>query len=277
MRGWMNDMPSSSWCGMGGRVLALACGIVLAATGASAQTTPPSERRVIIGTSLGVQFVKDAFQNTIDYELFQEAGEFGASYNITTDTAVDAGAAVRLWKRLGVGVEVSHFYKRTSAAIEAKVPHPFFFGFSRTATGVAGRVTRRELALHMQAQYWYLFKDAVLVRGFFGPTYFDVSHDLVTTIDTVEVGFPFEEVALAGFGAEKLSRSALGFNLGFDVSYYGLRDLGFLGDSSVLDHIAMAFTLRYSRGTSSVELDGGFQPSFELGGTHLGIGVRLAF
>lgn len=275
----MDDMARDRGCGLRtwGRALVLGFGLALGATAASAQTPSPGERRVIIGASLGVQFVKDAFQNTVDYELFQEASEFGASYNVTTDTAADAGASFRLWERFGVGVEVSHFYKRTSAVIEAEVPHPFFFGFPRTITGVAGGVTRRELALHMQAQYWHLFKNAVLVRGFFGPTYFDVSHDLVSEIDTAEVGFPFEEVTLVGFGTEKLSKSALGFNIGFDVSYFGLRRLGFLGRSGVLDHVAMAFTLRYSRGTSSVKLNGGFQPSFELGGTHLGIGVRVAF
>ena len=35
--------------------------------------------------------------------------------------------------------------------------------------------------------------------------------------------------------------------------------------------------LRYSRGTSAVVLDRGFQPSFELGGTHLGAGLRVGF
>ncbi len=252
----------------------LGYGLVLGATGASAQTPSPDERRVIIGASLGVQFIKDAFQNKINYEVFQEAGEFSASYNITTDKAVDAGVSVRLRERLGVGVEVSHFYKPTSAAVEAEVPHPFFYGFPRRSTGVTDSVTRRELALHMQVEYWQMLGDAVLVQGFFGPTYFEVNHDLVSGIDTAEVGFPFEEVTLVAFETQKLTKSALGFNIGFDVSYYGL---GFLGRSSVLDHIAMAFTLRYSRGTSNVELGGDFQPSFELGGTHLGLGVRVAF
>ena len=120
---------------------------------------------------------------------------------------------------------------------------------------------------------------------------FNVGHDLVTAIETQEVGFPFEQVTLTGHTKERLNQtstppcrtpsptptSAPGVNLGLDVAYFGLRELGFLGGSGRLDHIALAFVLRYSRGTSAVVRDGGFQPSFELGGTHLGAGLRVGF
>ena len=266
----------------GGAVVLLAGALVLvivvgAVTEAAAQTPAPADRRVVIGTSLGVQFVRDAIRNTIEFELFQERGEFAANYDITTDTAFDVTAAVRLWKRFGLGVELSYFYTLTTAALQADVPHPFFFGLPRSTSGSATGVTRRELAVHMQAQYWHVVTDTLLVRGFFGPTVFNVGHDLVTAIETQEVGFPFEQVTLTGHTKQRLNQSAPGFNLGLDIAYFGLRERGFLGHSPRLDHIALAFVLRYSRGTSAVMLDGGFQPSFELGGTHLGAGLRVGF
>lgn len=265
-------------CGVRCLALVLVNTIVQSATGASAQALSPADRQVIVGTSFGAQFIKDAFQNNIGFELFQEGGEFAAHYDIKTAPAFDAGVSIRVWKRFGVGVEFSHAYKVTSASIEADVPHPFFFGFPRTASGLVGGVVRREVGLHIQAQYWHDFTDWILVRGFCGPTRFGISHDLVTEIETEEVGFPFQQVNLVDHTITKQSESGVGYHLGFDVSFYGLRRLRFLGSSTVLDRIALAFVARHSRGTSSpVELDGGRQPSFELGGLHLAGGLRVAF
>ena len=245
--------------------------------GGAAEAQSPAERRVVVGTSGGVQFVKDAFMNNVAFKLFQEAGKFDANYNITTNTALDGGVAVRLWKGLAAGVVVSHFYNLTTAAIEAEVPHPFFFEFPRTTTGLAGGLTRREVGVHLQAQYWYAMTDWLLVRGFFGPTFFNVSHDLVSTIETAERGFPFQEVDLIGHQTTKVGESAVGFNIGLDASFFGLRRLGFLGDAALLDHVGLAFVLRYSRATAPAELNGVTQPSIELGGTHVAGGLRVAF
>lgn len=265
-------------CGVQCLALVLANAIVQGTTGASAQTLSPADRQVIVGTSFGVRFIKDAFHNNIGFELFQEGGEFAAHYDIKAAPTFDAGVAIRVWKRFGIGVELSHVHKVTAASIEAEVPHPFFFSFPRTASGLVGGVVRREVGLHVQAQYWHDFSDWILVRGFCGPTRFGISHDLVTTIETEEVGFPFEQVNLVGHKLTKKSGSGLGYHLGFDVSFYGLRRLKFLGSSTALDRVALAFVARHSRGTSSpVELEGGRQPSFELGGLHLAGGLRVAF
>ena len=251
--------------------------------GSRAEAQSLADRRVVAGFSGGVQFVKDAFMNAVDFELFQETGRFRASYDITTDTAFDGGIAYRVWKRLGVGVEVSHFYERTTASLEADVPHPFFFSFPRMTTGFAGGLTRREVGVHIQAQYWHVLGDDLLVRAFLGPTFFNVSHDLVSGIVTFEPGLDFnserglDEVDLVDHRSTKTSASAAGFNVGFDASYFGLRNLRFLGSSDVLDHFALAFVLRYSRGTAAIEINGGAQPALELGGTHIAGGVRVAF
>lgn len=235
------------------------------------------ERRLIVGASWGVQFVKDAVTNQVQFELYRETGTFRADYDITTDTAIDGGLAYRLWRRLGVGIDVSHFHKLMTASIVADVPHPFFFSFPRTTTGSAGGVTRRELGIHLQAQYWHRMGDDLLIRGFAGPTVFDVSHDLVSAIVTEEVGGDFSAVNLVGHETTKTDKTAGGFNIGVDIAYFGLRRRGFLGDSPLLDRIGLSFVLRYSRGTSPVAFAGQSQPALELGGTHAGLGLRVVF
>ena len=223
------------------------------------------DRRVLIGSSGGIQFVKDSILNEVNFNLFQETGKFTASYNITTDTAFDGNIGIRLFKRLGVGVNVSHFNKQLTATIDAEVPHPYFYSFPRMASGLAEGVTRREVAVHTQLQYWKVIANKFLVRGFFGPTLFDLSHDLVSEISTTERGFDFGVVDIVGHRTIKSEELALGFNIGFDASYF------------VHDHIGLAFVIRYSRGTSDYKIQMQDQPVIELGGTHLAGGLNFVF
>ena len=239
----------------------------------SAQTV--ENQRITVGFSGGIQFIKDALKNEVDFELWQETGTFEASYNVTTDSAFDGSFAFLLYKRLGLGVNVSHFSKTIAATIDADVPHPFFFSFPRKATGVANNVLRRESAIHLQSQYWHTVGDKFLMRAFVGPTIFAVRQDLVSTIQTKERGYDYSAVDIIGHSTLAAGGTELGFNVGFDMSYF------------VSDHVALAGILRYSRGTSSVNdqatlrhisrFSGRGQPPLELGGTHVAAGLRFGF
>ena len=239
----------------------------------SAQTV--ENQRITVGFSGGIQFVKDALKNEVDFELWQETGTFEASYNVTKDSAFDGSFAFLLYKRMGLGVNVSHFSKTIAATIDADVPHPFFFSFPRKATGVANNVLRRESAIHIQSQYWHTVGDKLLVRGFVGPTIFTVRQDLVSAIQTKERGYDYSAVDIIGHSTLASGGTELGFNIGFDMSYF------------VSDHVALAGILRYSRGTSSVKdqatlrhisrFSGRGQPPLELGGTHIAAGLRFGF
>mgnify|MGYP001339624748 CR=1 FL=1 len=233
------------------------------------------DQRMIFGFNSGIQFVKDALKNEVDFELWQETGTFEASYNVTKGPAFDGSFAFLMYKRIGLGVNVSHFSKTISATIDADVPHPFFFSFPRKATGVANNVVRRESAIHLQSQYWHTVGDKLLVRLLGGPTIFSVTQDLLSTIQTKERGYDYNTVDIIGHNTIASGGTELGFNIGFDVSYF------------VFDHVALAGILRYSRGTSSVadqatlrhisRFSGLGQQPLELGGTHVATGLRFGF
>jgi len=239
----------------------------------SAQTV--DNQRITVGFSGGIQFVKDALKNEVDFELWQETGTFEASYNVTKDTAFDGSFAFLLFKRMGLGFNVSHFRKTIAATIDADIPHPFFFSFPRKATGVANNVLRRESAIHIQSQYWHTIGDKFLMRGFIGPTIFSVRQDLVSTIQTKERGYDYSAVDIIGHNTLSSGGTELGFNIGFDMSFF------------IFKHVALAGILRYSRGTSSVDdqatlrhisrFSGEGQPPLELGGTHVAAGLRFGF
>ena len=257
------------------RALTLAGALLLHSGAALAQ--PPPEPRVILGTTLGVQFVKDAFSQHIPLRLHGEQGEFAALYNVTAGLAYDAGAAVRVWGPLGLGVELANVRTKTSTDIEAQVPHPVFLGLARRLSASVDNLVRREQAVHMQGQYWRELWDALFVRVFGGPTLFRLRHDLVSGIEATD-GPTVDDVMLAGHRRITQSRADVGYNIGLDVSYFGLQRLGFLGRHEILDRMALAFVVRYSQGTSAIQVSGGtVQPEYELGGTHLGAGLRVAF
>ena len=154
---------------------------------------------------------------------------------------------------------------------------PFFFEFPRSVTGSAGDLTHRELAIHVQGQYRMPLGDPLSLLLFLGPTRFETRQELVAELTTAERGFPFDEVDIVSHTSQTVSVTGMGYNIGFDLTYFGLRQLGFLGRFEILDRVGVALMLRYSRAAPSVRFAGEFQPALELGGTHALGGLRLAF
>ena len=108
----------------GSRIAVLLGTALVLATSSSVTAQTLEDRRLLVGVSGGIQFVKDSILHKVDFELFQETGKFTASYDITTDTAFDGSLAVRFYKRMGVGVDVSHFNKLMTATIEGRGAAP---------------------------------------------------------------------------------------------------------------------------------------------------------
>ena len=251
-------------------------GALLLHAGAALAQAPP-EPRVVLSATVGAQFVKDSFSQHIPLLLHGERGEFAAFYNVAADLAYDVGAAVRVWGPLAVGVELANFGTTTSTTIEATIPHPVFLGFARHLTASIDDVSRRERAVHLQGQYWRELWGTLFVRVFAGPTLFRIRHDLVSAIDPAD-GATVNDVRLTGHQLITQRRADFGYNVGLDVSYFGLQRLRFLGRHEILDRMALGFVVRYSQGTSAIQVSGGtVQPEYELGGTHLGGGLRVAF
>lgn len=251
-------------------------GALLAQAGA-AHAQVPAEPRLILGTTIGVQFVQDAFSQHIPITLHGEHGEFVSVYNVGTGFAYDLSAAIRVWGPLAVGGELATFGSAAATAIDATVPHPVFVGFARRARGTVDDLRRREQGLHLQGQYWREFWGGLFFRVFAGPTLFRLHHDLVSAIEAAD-GATVDEVRLAGHHTITQSRADFGYNVGFDVSLFGLRRFGLFGSHEMLDRMALAFVVRYSQGTSAIQVSHNtVQPEYELGGIHLGGGLRVAF
>jgi hypothetical protein len=229
---------------------------------ASAQA---DRHRRLISIDGGLQVADPTRTDHVAFELFAEDGQYVSTTDAGGGAFFGGGVGMRLWKRFGAGISVSHFSTTSTASLSASVPHPFFFGFPRRTTGTAGGLTQRQLAFHIQGQYWIPVKDWLLITSF-GPTLFDVNQDVVSSIQTAERGFPFHEVDIVGHGVAQVSKSTIGYNLGLDATFFAF------------DRVGLAFLFRYSRATAGdIMIDGQGQPPIELGGLHVGGGIRFAF
>ncbi len=226
---------------------------------------PESSHRFVLTANAGIHALAASRTDTVNFDLHAETGTLETTQMIGPDPVFDGGAAVRLSRQTAVGVAVSYAQGRTDATIDALVPHPFFFGFHRQAQGTASDLAHREIGVHLQGQFWIPLSPSILLTLSGGPTYFNAARDLVMEITPVEVGFPFDEVDIGSHTTTRISKNALGYNLGVDLAYF------------LSDRIGLGFTARYSRATSDVDLGGAPQPPLELGGLHTVAGVRARF
>ena len=235
------------------------------------------DAQFVVSANTGIQTTVNTRTDRVNFELFAETGNFAATQILGRTDVYDIGIAGRVWKRFRLGGVAAYTGHSSTATIDAEVPHPFFFEFPRTASGVSTKLGHREWAFHLQGQYWLPLGEKSILTLFVGPSVFNANQELVTSILTTERGFPFDIVNLATDTTEIVSITAMGFNLGFDLSYFGLKQLGVLGKSERLDHLGVAVTARYSRAAPGIELKGQFQPALELGGTQIAGGIRVVF
>ncbi len=212
----------------------------------------------------GTQATSTTFDDNIGFTEFQEDADVDAGYGVGAGAVFDAGGGVRLASGLGFGVGVSRFEKLDPVAIDARVPHPFFFDRPRSLTGSEPDLTRRETAVHLEVRWFEPMGDKAELAVFGGPTFFNLRQDLVTTIGYDHV-YPYNEASFASASASPQSASAVGFNVGVDVGFFFSEVVG------------VGAIIRYSRASVELPGEGGSRVPVDAGGFHAGGGLRLKF
>lgn len=243
----------------------LACGIVLALGGqAWAQTVPVKERGFV-----NVNAAFQATSQTVDqggaFPLYDEDGSFEASRKIGGGVVVDVSGGMRLWRRLGIGVGYTMFSDKSAADVAGQVPNPLFVGRPRPVTLQSGDLKHSEQAVHIQGVWFLEIMPGFDVALSFGPSIFSVKTDAIKGIGVTETGYPYSQVTAQISGTESLKKSAVGFNVGADVTYM------------FTPYIGVGGMIRYAR--ASVTLDPSAGDSFKVnaGGPQVGAGVRFRF
>jgi hypothetical protein len=229
-----------------------------------ARPRKPPKDRGFIGLSAGVQAIPVTFSDDFTYPVNAEDAQTQARYRLGTAIAADATVGVHFWKkRAGAAVSVTRTSGSARAAILAQVPHPFFDNQHREVSGEADGVERTETAVHVDLYYLRTTGKLRLMLTA-GPTWFNVEQQLTTSV-SVDETYPYDTAAFRDVGNERVTASAIGGNIGADVSWMFSPSLG----AGVL--------ARYARGSVRLNAVEGHDVPTDAGGLQIGVGVRIKF
>jgi hypothetical protein len=227
------------------------------------QARPPAlAERVFFSAGLLFQVNSNDFSDSVTFRRNVENGRLDTDYSVGGGLAFDASGSYVVWRQLAVGVGLTLFSTSTTTAIDAQVPHPFFFSQPRTVTGEF-EGDRGETAVHIQAKWIVPVNNKVLVTIFGGPSFFKVEQDIVNDFEYSE-SYPFDTATFSRAITASQSESAVGVNVGGDVAYFFSPNVGVGG------------MVQYSGATVEMTVPSG-TTDVKAGGLQVGGGLRLRF
>lgn len=226
--------------------------------------TQPTDR-IYVSINGAYQTGGDDFSETVSFLRNAENGSFSTDYDVKSGPALNISAGANIWRYLGVGVGVTRYSKNTPIALNASVPHPFFFSRPRTVDGEIGGLKREELAVHVQARATFLPTPRIQAVVFGGPSFFSVKQGIVNDFEVTET-YPYDTATFSRGISTTVDESKVGFNVGADVGYFFTRQVGVGG------------TVQYAGATIDVPASGGTGTlEIKAGGVQAGFGLRLRF
>ncbi len=228
---------------------------------ASAQ--PSGTHGVVLSIGAGAQVASDSMSDRFEFERNVETASADVKYPSKPGVLVDGGLGFRFWKNLGAGVAVSYVSRNGAADVDARIPHPFVFQRPRTVSGKQGSVSGTETAVHAQLQYTMAATPRVEIVLSAGPSWFNVSQELVNEVQYSET-YPYDEATFLGASTKRASASAAGANAGIDIRWMFSRSVGIGG------------LVRFTRAKISLDVDDR-HVSMNAGGIQTGVGIRVGF
>ena len=236
--------------------------VLLCAQSAIAQGNPDSRGVVVING--GYQLTTNNFADGAVRRDNAEDGRIDTEYVVKGGPSFDVAVGARLWRRLGIGVEVSRFSVSTPASVRASLPHPFFFDQHRSVSGDASGLTREELAVHAQVRGVFPVGTRLQVMVFGGPSFFQVKQGIVTDL-TYTNDYPYDEALFAAATTTDAKALKMGFNAGGDLAFFFTRNIG------------VGATVQFSGTTVALPSAGGASREVKVGGVKTGGGLRVRF
>jgi hypothetical protein len=226
----------------------------------------PAEERGFFTVNAGVEAGTPSMTDSFTYELYAETATTNVSYGSKAAALIDVGGGVRVFKKLFVGVAVSHASGDNAADVTASLPHPLYLNRPREVNGTAN-VTRSNTAVHVQVLVPLQTSRKWRVMLFGGPSFFDLAQDVVSGVEVDEV-YPYDTATFRGVTTENRTGTAVGFHAGVDIARMMGKKRNF----------GIGGLVRYAKAT--VQLDsasGGRTIDADVGGLQAGGGIRIRF
>lgn len=262
----------------GRRAVALSIGLVagLVDGASTAMAQPAPTERIVVRLDVGVRPGSRTFATNTVFNLFSEPGGFQTDYEFDRGGIVDGGISFRLWRNLAVGLDLESYRSVHVAQITADLPHPIFFDLPRTTTGVADGLERRELWVHLRALWVMQLTDWLVVSVSGGPSLLNARQDLVSSVEHMEVGFPFDEIIFSGHTVKSRSGWTVGLNEGVEIYTFVLHKLPFLSRYEMMEQVGLGLLVRNVWGSVDLRV-GDDLIAVDHGGVEVTTGLRLRF
>ncbi len=228
---------------------------------ASAQTR---QLKAFVSVNGAYQVNSNDFRDAATFRENAEDGQLNTDYEVKGGPTFDIAGGATLWRQLGLGVGVSRYSRPTGATLNASVPHPFFFNRARSVDGTVADLSRKELAVHVQARGAFPVTQRLLLTAFGGPSFFQVTQGVATDFTYVD-SYPFDSAAFGAAVTTTAKQSKVGFNAGGDVAFFFSQQVG------------VGFTAQVARATVDLPSASGGTIGVKAGGTQAGGGLRLRF
>ena len=223
----------------------------------------PAGGRIFVAINGLYQPGEETIEQTASYSVYDETANASATQTVKNGGGMfDVGGGYRT-NRYGIGISYSQFKSNNSASVSASIPHPIFFDRPRTTSATLEGLEHTEHVVHVQAYYFVPVAEKMDVGVFIGPSFFSVTQDFVSGLNTFTESSNFETVSIPT-GAAPVKDSPVGFNIGGELTYL------------ITPNVAGAFLLRFSRANADFEFEGA-TTSMNVGNVQVGAGVRLRF
>jgi hypothetical protein len=229
---------------------------------AVAQTRAWPER-IWFGVSGGIQPTVNRFSDTFDVPLYAETEKISTDYPVRGGAVIAASGGYRVWKHLALGLGVTRSSRRAQAAVDARIPHPFFDNRLRQVQGEA-RATRSEVGAHLLVGWMMPLADRFRVLITAGPSVLSVRQTLVTGVEFTET-YPYDTATFKSATTKNATVTAAGFNAGADLFWMFSRRVGAGG------------VVQVTRARAKEPAGTGRTVSVDAGGAQAGAGLRFVF
>jgi hypothetical protein len=188
----------------------------------------------------------------------------------TGPVLADVGGGIMLTRVLALGATYSRASYEERALLQTTIPHPEFFDFPSSGSGVSDEpLNRTEAATHVFVALVPVRTYRSQFRVLGGPSFFWLSADMVreVTYDQTATPAPQNTVVVTGVVSERVAGAGFGIHVGADYAHF------------LNDRIGIVGGLRYSTGKVSVDHEplSGVAQEFRVGNRLIFLGVRLRF
>ena len=243
---------------------------VASARDAAAQAGQPWTDRGYVNLSVGVETTSGSLTDARTFPLYDENATFNTSQSVDSGALFDFAIGARVWRNVSAGIAFHRESTTAEGSIQAQIPNPSFFGPLRPVDIAISDLERSEQAVHLQIGYMLPVSEQLNVHLFLGPSFFRLKQDVISDLTFTERTSPATTLDSTAT-VEERSESAVGFNIGADVSY-----LFYTTDAF---KVGAGIFLRYAGATVDINLlnNSGTTVGSDVGGFQIGFGGRFRF